>query len=146
MREPRQKDGLVIRAAVLTDVPHVLALWDHARSSAAVTPDSPQAVTSLIEQPGSILLVAERNEQIVGALIVAWDGWRANMYRLAVLPHLRRQGIARCLVSSGHDHLRSVGARRVTALVAHAEEDAVGLWLSAGYEGDEQISRFVLNL
>jgi hypothetical protein len=30
--------------------------------------------------------------------------------------------------------------------VAHEEEDAVGLWLSTGYERDEQISRFVSNL
>jgi hypothetical protein len=56
-----------------------------------------------------------------------------------VLPHLRRQGIARRLVEASHDHLRSVGARRVGALVAHEEEDAVGLWLSAGYECDKQV-------
>jgi hypothetical protein len=35
---PSEHDGLVIRAAVLSDVPEVLAVWDHARSPAAVTP------------------------------------------------------------------------------------------------------------
>jgi ribosomal protein S18 acetylase RimI-like enzyme len=49
-------------------------------------------------------------------------------------------GIARRLVEAGHEHLRARGARRVTALVAHAEEHAVGLWLSAGYQHDERIS------
>lgn len=78
--------------------------------------------------------------------MVGWDGWRGNMYRLAVLPALRRQGIARRLVQAGHDHLRSLGARRVAALVAHLEEDAVGVWLDAGYRRDEQIGRFVRNL
>jgi ribosomal protein S18 acetylase RimI-like enzyme len=68
------------------------------------------------------------------------------MYRLAVLPHLRRQGIATRLVEAGHEHLRRKGARRVTALVAHEEEDAVGLWERAGYRQDEQIARFVRNL
>ncbi len=90
--------------------------------------------------------MAEHHGEIVGALIAAWDGWRGNMYRLAVLPLLRRQGIATLLVEAGHEHLRSKGARRVTALVAHAEKDAVRLWLSTGYERDEQISRFVRNL
>ena len=33
-----------------------------------------------------MLLGAERDHHIVGTLIVAWDGWRGNMYRLAVLP------------------------------------------------------------
>jgi ribosomal protein S18 acetylase RimI-like enzyme len=136
----------VIRQATAADVPQVLELWGTARSSAAVTPDTEEAVGTLIGQPGSVLLVAELDQHIVGSLVVAWDGWRGNMYRLAVLPGLRRQGIARQLVEAGHDHLRSMGARRVTALVAHEEEEAVGLWLSAGYERDQNISRFVRNL
>jgi ribosomal protein S18 acetylase RimI-like enzyme len=138
--------ALVIRPAEGTEVEPVLDLWEQARSPAAVTPDTEEALGSLIQHPGSVLLVAELDHHIVGSLVVAWDGWRGNMYRLAVLPHYRRQGIARRLVEAGHDHLRSVGARRVTALVAHAEKDATGLWLSAGYERDEQISRFVRNL
>jgi ribosomal protein S18 acetylase RimI-like enzyme len=79
-------------------------------------------------------------------LVVAWDGWRGNMYRLAVLPHLRRQGIARRLVDAAHEHLQPVDTRRVTALVAHSEDEATGLWRSIGYEYDEKISRFVRNL
>jgi ribosomal protein S18 acetylase RimI-like enzyme len=139
-------DEVVIRAAHASDVQGVLTVWDQARSPAAVTPDDAHVVTSLIEHPGSVLLVAEHDHHIVGSLIVAWDGWRGNMYRLTVLPHLRRQGIGRRLVEAGHAHLRAVGARRVTALVAHAEEEATGLWRTAGYERDEQIARFVRNL
>jgi ribosomal protein S18 acetylase RimI-like enzyme len=137
---------LVIRQANPADLEQVLELWDQARSPAAVTPDTKQALVALIDHPGSALLVAELDDHVVGSLVVGWDGWRGNMYRLAVLPRLRRKGIARRVVEAGHDHLRSVGARRVTALVAHEEEDAVGLWLSTGYERDEQISRFVRNL
>ena len=136
----------LIRPAGLHEIPRILALWDQARSAAAVTPDTEQATQALIEHPGGVLLLAELDDDIVGTLIVAWDGWRGNMYRLAVLPSHRRRGIARRLVDAGHEHLRAVGARRVTALVAHDEEEAVGLWLSAGYERDHQISRFVLNL
>lgn len=124
----------------------MLALWDQARSPAATTPDDVGSVTRLIAHTEDALVVAEHHGEIVGALIAAWDGWRGNMYRLAVLPHLRRQGIATRLVEAGHEHLRSKGAGRVTALVAHAEEDAVGLWESAGYHRDEQIARFVKNL
>jgi ribosomal protein S18 acetylase RimI-like enzyme len=68
------------------------------------------------------------------------------MYRLAVLPQHRRHGIATRLVEAGHERLRALGARRVTALVAHDEEEAVGLWLAAGYARDEEIVRFVRNL
>ena len=137
---------VVIRAARLEDVRRVLALWDQARSPAAITPDDVRSVSRLIAHTDDALLVAEFDGQIVGALIAAWDGWRGNMYRLAVLPHLRRHGIATRLVDAGHEHLRGKGATRVTALVAHEEEDAVGLWERAGYRRDEQIARFVRNL
>jgi ribosomal protein S18 acetylase RimI-like enzyme len=142
---PRATDVL-IRAARPEDVRRVLALWDQARSPAAVTPDDVRSVSRLIAHGDDALLVAEHDGEIVGSLIAAWDGWRGNMYRLAVLPHLRRQGIAARLVQAGHEHLRGKGARRVTALVAHEEEDAVRLWESAGYHRDEQIARFVRNL
>jgi ribosomal protein S18 acetylase RimI-like enzyme len=91
-------------------------------------------------------LHAEHDHHLVGSLVVAWDRWRGNMYHFAVLPSHRRRGIARRLVEAGHEHLPARDTQRVTALVAHAEEDAVELWLSAGYERDEQISRFVRNL
>jgi ribosomal protein S18 acetylase RimI-like enzyme len=146
MIETIQMDDLLIRPAGTPDIPAVLALWNEARSAAAMTPDTDDAVTRLLEHDGSLLLVAEHDHHIVGSLIVGWDGWRGNMYRLAVAPYLRRQGIARRLVEAAHEHLVARGARRVTALVAHDEDEATGLWRSAGYEYDENISRFVRNL
>jgi ribosomal protein S18 acetylase RimI-like enzyme len=140
-------DGVVeVRVATPQDVDAVLDLWDEARSAAASTPDDTGSVLRLVEPAHDALLVAEHDGRIVGALVAAWDGWRGNMYRLAVLPAYRRRGIARRLVEAGHERLRARGARRVTALVAHDEPDAMGLWRAAGYQLDEEISRFVRNL
>jgi ribosomal protein S18 acetylase RimI-like enzyme len=68
------------------------------------------------------------------------------MYRLAVDPGHRRRGIALMLVRAGEQRLRERGAKRVTALVAHDELEAVGLWVAAGYGRDAAIARFVRNL
>ncbi len=146
MTQTAPTNDVTIRAARLEDVRRVLALWDQARSPAAVTPDDVRSVSRLIAHTEDALLVAEHDGEIIGALIAAWDGWRGNMYRLAVLPQLRRRGIATRLIETGHEHLRAKGASRVTALVAHEEEDAVRLWEAAGYQRDEQIARFVKNL
>jgi ribosomal protein S18 acetylase RimI-like enzyme len=124
----------------------VLALWDLSRSPVSVTPDTPEAVGALIGQPGAALLLAIEDDEVVGTLVVGWDGWRGNLYRLAVREDFRRRGIALALVEAGHDHLRSVGARRVTALVGADEEPAAALWRAAGYEHDRHIARFVRNL
>ena len=137
-----------IRPADHADIAAVLALWERARSAAASTPDTPQTVARLLDTGPGSLLVAERGPEraIVGVLIAAWDGWRGNMYRLAVDPAHRRTGIALALVRAGERHLATLGARRVTALVAHDEPDAVGLWAAAGYARDADIARFVRNL
>jgi ribosomal protein S18 acetylase RimI-like enzyme len=138
--------SISIRSARREDIDQVLALWEQARSAAASTPDTAETVTRLIEHTPDALLVAECDGELAGTLIAGWDGWRGNMYRLAVLPAYRRRGVARRLVEAGHERLRAKGARRVTALVDHAEEDATALWRATGYRLDEQISRFVRNL
>src|SRR3954464_5134010 len=97
-----------VRAARREDIDAVLALWGEARSAVAVTEDTAQSVARVIER--GTLFLAETEGRLVGALIAGWDGWRGNMYRLAVLPAYRRRGIARALVEAGHARLRELGA------------------------------------
>jgi ribosomal protein S18 acetylase RimI-like enzyme len=134
-----------VRSAVREDVAAVLALWAEARSPSAA-PVEAADVERLIESTDGALLIAEHDGRIVGSLIAVSDGWRGNMYRLAVLPTSRRQGIARALVEVAHDRLRQVGVGRVSALVARDDEAATALWRSLGYEPQGYTLRFVRNL
>ena len=96
-----------------------------------------------MERDPEALLVAELGGRAVGSLIAAWDGWRGNMYRLAVAPEHRGQGIALQLVKAGEERLRALGARRISALAWKRDRAAVGLWLRAGYAHEEGTGRFV---
>lgn len=124
----------------------MLELWEQSRSEHASTADRLEDVERLIGESPAALLVAERDGEIVGALIAAWDGWRGNMYRLAVREDNRRQGIGLALTRAGEDYLRRCGARRVTALVAFEDEAAASFWDRAGYPIDQKIGRRVRNL
>lgn len=136
-----------VRPCSPVDAPAVLELWALARSEHAVTSDRAEDIERLMAETPSVVLVAESGAgEIIGALIAGWDGWRGNMYRLAVHPHHRRHGIARKLVDAGEAHLRGLGARRVTALVAHDDDIAGGFWDAAGYPVDQEIGRRVRNL
>jgi ribosomal protein S18 acetylase RimI-like enzyme len=123
-----------------------LDLWADARSPHASTADSAEEVERLVTDSRAALLVADRNGEIGGAVIAAWDGWRGNMYRLAVRPTHRREGIGLALIRAGEDFLHDRGARRVTALVARDDEAARAFWKAAGYPADEAIGRHVRNL
>jgi ribosomal protein S18 acetylase RimI-like enzyme len=139
-------EGISVRRCQRSEVPAVLGLWAEARSGHASTPDRNEDVARLVDGSPAALLVAERNGEIVGALIAAWDGWRGNMYRLAVRDGDRREGVGLALTRAGEDYLRQRGGRRVTALVAFDDEVAGGFWESAGYPLDRQIGRRVRNL
>lgn len=128
------------------DATDVLELWRQARSEHASTADRLEDVERLIGESPEALLVAERDGEILGALIAAWDGWRGNMYRLAVREGSRRQGIGLALTRAGEDYLRRCGARRITALVAFEDETAASFWERAGYPLDQKIGRRVRNL
>lgn len=116
------------------------------RSGHASTADRLEDVERLTGDSPAALLVAERGGEIVGALIAAWDGWRGNMYRLAVSKEHRRRGIGLALTRAGEEHLHGCGVRRVTALVAFEDETAGAFWESAGYPQDQKIGRRVRNL
>jgi ribosomal protein S18 acetylase RimI-like enzyme len=135
-----------VRTSQAADLPKVLTLWEEARSEHASIPDRIEDLRGLIEDSPAALLVAEREGEIVGALIAAWDGWRGNMYRLAVREDCRRRGIGMLLTRAGEEYLHSRGARRVTALVALDDADAGGFWDAAGYPQDEEIGRRVRNI
>ncbi len=139
-------EGIAIRRCRPDEAQVVLELWAQSRSGHATTPDRLEDVERLITDSQAALLVAEREEEIVGALIAGWDGWRGNMYRLAVREGHRRQGIGIALTRAGEEYLRSRGARRITALVAFDDETAGAFWQSAGYPQDEEIGRRVRNL
>ncbi|TMK73362.1 MAG: GNAT family N-acetyltransferase [Actinobacteria bacterium] len=87
----------------------VLDLWEIARSSYSSTPDNPEVLARLIDRDTGALLVARRGGRVVGTLIAAWDGWRGNMYRLAVVPEHRRAGIGLALVQAGEQLRLSEG-------------------------------------
>jgi ribosomal protein S18 acetylase RimI-like enzyme len=139
-------EDVTIRIATAADVEAVLDLWGVARTEHAVTEDRPEGVRLLIETDPEALLVAVVDGAVVGALIAAWDGWRGNIYRLAIDPAHRRGGIGMRLVRAGEESLKRRGAKRVTALVAYEDERAAAFWDEAGYPLDSEIGRRVRNL
>lgn len=129
-----------IRLGTDADAPAVLALWSRADAVPSATDDEANVRRAASHD---VLLVACDEDRIVGTLIATFDGWRGNMYRLAVDPDQRRRGIGRALVAEGERRLVEQGCLRITALVVTAEDHATGFWNDVDYDADARITRFV---
>jgi ribosomal protein S18 acetylase RimI-like enzyme len=133
--------AVVIRPCRPDEGPALLDLWHHADASPSPT-DTPEQVDQVIRDSAASVLVAVDDDLLVGSIIGGWDGWRGNLYRLAVLPSYRRRGVARALVAAAEERLAARGALRVSALVEHDHPWAVGFWDSI-YEPDPRMIRYV---
>jgi ribosomal protein S18 acetylase RimI-like enzyme len=134
-----------IRDCHVEEVQAVLELWRQANATPSVT-DTAVDVRRAVTESSANFLVAEIDGRIVGSIIGTFDGWRGNIYRLAVHPDHRRKGIARALVNEVEKRLAEQGAKRVTALVEKDHPLATGFWQAVGYEADSRIVRHVRSL
>lgn len=123
----------------------MLDLWRRAEASPSPTESAEDVGGLLLRDPEALLLAETDDGEVVGSLIVGWDGWRGAFYRLAVDPEHRRRGLATALVRAGEERLRALGARRLNVTVETHEADAMAFWASAGYELQASRSRFVKN-
>jgi ribosomal protein S18 acetylase RimI-like enzyme len=135
----------IIRDASNADIDAVLALWRASEARPGLT-DNQEVVASLLAANPGALFLADVRGKVVGVVIATYDGWRGNIYRLAVNPDYRRRGLARAMVSEAEARLRAQGAKRITALVESDHPWATGFWDDAGYQRDPEMLRYFKNL
>ena len=136
---------IVIRPCRVEECAAVLALWERAGAIPSPT-DTLEELQRLVRTHGDGFLVAIQGSAVVGSVIGGWDGWRGNIYRLAVAPEARRRGLARRLVREAALVMKSKGGRRLSALVERHEAHAVGFWdylAEDGWRRDERMTRYI---
>ncbi|AWS47227.1 GNAT family N-acetyltransferase [Streptosporangium sp. 'caverna'] len=134
--------GIRVRNGRLEDVGALLAFWLEA-AEGTDRRDDPAKVVALIERDPEAVLIAEIDGEMAGTLIAGWDGWRAHLYRLAVDPARRRQGIGSVLIRAAEERFAKLGAFRADAMVLHENVLAHHAWESAGYAPQPQWARWV---
>jgi ribosomal protein S18 acetylase RimI-like enzyme len=131
-----------LRFAIPADVESVLAFWLVAAEGTDRV-DRADAVFHLLARDPDALLLAVDDGEIVGSLIAGWDGWRCHLYRFAVHPQRRRQGIGRALIDAAEARFATLGGHRADAMVLDENELAHGPWTAAGYHRQPEWSRWV---
>ncbi|MBI1886115.1 MAG: GNAT family N-acetyltransferase [Chloroflexi bacterium] len=134
-----------IRAAAPSDFEAVIRLWESIDRHTGLA-DRIEYLETFHRFSPDLFLVAEAGGQIVGTVIGGWDGWRANIARVATHAGWRRRGVAQALVKEIERRLYAKGARRVYALVDKRSAPAAPFWEATGYRPNENIVQYSRNL
>lgn len=134
---------IAVRVGAAADVDAVLDFWATAAEDSHRPADTAGALRQLIARDPGALILAVDGERIVGSVIAGWDGWRCHIYRLAVDPERRREGIGRDLIARAERRFADFGGGRSDAMVLDPNETAHYVWAGAGYRRQAEWSRWV---
>ena len=107
-------------------------LWR--RCNLLVPHNDPRAdIAQFATGPSSTILLAEREQEVVGSVCVGHDGHRGWLYYLAVDPKVQRRGLARHLVQQAEDWLGERGLRKVQLMIRPSNEGVRAFYEAIGY-------------
>jgi len=117
------------------DYERVLNLWKEIEIGMNVgKSDSPEEIKKKIQRNPDLFLVAEKENQIIGTVIGAFDGRRGFVYHLAVHQNFRRQKIASQLLSEIEKKLQAKGCIKCLLLVFSDNTHAIEFYKKQGWK------------
>ena len=86
------------------------------------------------------LFVAASINEVVGSVMVGYDGRRGWINYLAVLPTHRRRGLGTMLMATAESYLAEIGCSKVNLQVRESNQGVVAFYAALGYSDDHVMS------
>jgi ribosomal protein S18 acetylase RimI-like enzyme len=118
------------------DAASAIALWAEAGLTRPWNDPEADFQRALNGATSSVLGLKHDNE-LVGSVMVGYDGHRGWVYYLAVAEDHRHQGLGSELMRAAEGWLRKKGAVKVQLMVRSENESALSFYENAGYEASD---------
>jgi ribosomal protein S18 acetylase RimI-like enzyme len=117
----------------------VVDLWH--QCGLVVPPNDPvEDIQKKLEFQPELFFVALVDRQLVGSIMVGYEGHRGWINYLAVLPTCQERGYGRKLVDRAIAELRETGCLKINLHVRSANASVVEFYKHLGFEEEERIS------
>ena len=116
------------------------ALWREAFPHDAPRNRAADAIPKKRAYQPELILVAEKDGQVIGSALAGYDGYRGWLNRVAVLKSYRGGGVGAALVREAEARLAALGCRKINLQIRGSNETVAGFYRRLGYEVEERIS------
>jgi ribosomal protein S18 acetylase RimI-like enzyme len=130
---------MLIRPFRLGDYSAITRIWQETGLDHSET-ESLNDLAKQLAWDSDLVMVAEKDGEVVGVVVGTIDGTRAYFYRLAVLPRLQGTGIGRKLVEAIEKRFKQRGVNRVLIMVNQDNPEVLPFYHSLGYEVQKYVT------
>jgi ribosomal protein S18 acetylase RimI-like enzyme len=136
-----------IRPFCINDYRAVFALWRRTEGVGLNESDTRRAIAVYLRRNPRLSFVAERNRQIIGAVLCGHDGRRGYLHHLAVTKRCRGRGIGWQLVNACLARLRVLGISKCNIFIYANNADGMQFWKHTGWKArtELRVMQFRLN-
>ena len=117
-----------------------MALWERIFPGGPPRNAPMKVIDEKTRMGDGLFFVAVRGDRVAGTVMAGYDGHRGWIYRLAVSPDHRREGVGARLMRQAEAALAARGCAKVNLQVRAGNEVVVGFYRSLGYEVEERVS------
>jgi len=117
----------------------VIDLW---RQCNLIVPsnDPVEDIKKKIDFQPALFFIALLFDQVIGSIMVGYEGHRGWINYLAVLPTFQKQGYGKLLIIKAVTELRKMGCVKVNLQIRPDNLQAIGFYQHLGFKQEERIS------
>jgi len=133
-------DDFAIRSYVEADQDAVVALWRLTFDGDPPWNEPHDVIARKQSVQSDLFLVGVLGERVAGTVLAGFDGVRGWVHHLAVLPELRRRGLAGLLMDRAEQGLLELGCPKLNLQVRRSNAEVVAFYESRGHSVEDVIS------
>ena len=131
--------GVIVSPSLTRDRSSVILLWQEAGLTRGWN-NPEEDYDRAMRGPASTVLVARDEGQVVGSVMVGYDGHRGWVYYLPVAASHRGRGVGRSLMKTAEVWLKALGCPKAQLMMRTDNPDAAGFYTALGYEAQQVVT------